>query len=348
MIASTLRFASVAIILSTASLHGQGPGTILWDPANSTYDGKAFTEIAEGVGLTKFGLPGASNPAGAGGGSGGVYLFGFASAVPGEDGPTIQQMELGDSDLKAGTRLVLEFTKAEEDRISFAAMLADASQPGNVGVRVLSPTRFQVTATIVDPVLSETNDPDDLDAAFGLIVQASQGDNELFNFRGTTFITDMVWTDLEPLALSELPQLSDPADIGGFTTGLAARGVSASGGTASFSAFIPEALFAAGREHGVDVTGDNCLGYRSYVELTGSDDGFFKLNVPDDEPQAYEAFDVDGDGNADPMWSYRITNSQWSRQSLMFGKIEAESDPDSPTVVETDAWGRVKESVSSH
>jgi hypothetical protein len=96
------------------------------------------------------------------------------------------------------------------------------------------------------------------------------------------------------------------------------------------------------------VTGDNCLGYRSYVELTGSDDGFFKLNVPDDEPQAYEAFDVDGDGNADPMWSYRITNSPWSRQSLMFGKIEAESDPDSPTVVETDAWGRVKESVSSH
>ena len=63
---------------------------------------------------------------------------------------------------------------------------------------------------------------------------------------------------------------------------------------------------------------------------------------------AYETFDVDGDGNADPMWSYRITNSQWSRQSLMFGKIEAESDPDSPTVVEADAWGRVKESVSSH
>ena len=104
MIVSILRFASVIIALSAASLHGQGPGTIVWDPANSTYDGKAFTEIAEGVGLTKFGLPGASNPAGAGGGSAGVYLFGFASAVPGEDGPTIQQMELGSSDLKAGTR----------------------------------------------------------------------------------------------------------------------------------------------------------------------------------------------------------------------------------------------------
>ena len=78
MIVSILRFASVIIALSAASLHGQGPGTIVWDPANSTYDGKAFTEIAEGVGLTKFGLPGASNPAGAGGGSAGVACGGAA------------------------------------------------------------------------------------------------------------------------------------------------------------------------------------------------------------------------------------------------------------------------------
>jgi hypothetical protein len=336
-----LRGACVWLVLFAATVSAQGPGSIVWRPSNSTYDGRKFTEIADGVGLAKFGLPGSSNPAGAGAGTGPVYLFGFATQVPDAEGPTIEQMELGGSDLQAGTKLVLQFDKAEQDHISFVAMLADASQPGNVGVRVLSPTRFQVTATIVDPILSETNEPDDLDAAFGLIVQVAKGADELYNFRGTTFITDMVWTDLEPLNLSELPQLRDPADISGFTTGLAARGVSASGGQANFTAFIPESLFAAARQHGVDVTGDNCLGYRSYVELTGSDDGFFKLNVPADEAQANEAFDVDGDGEGDPMWSYRITNSEWSRQSLMFGKIAA--DPTSPTAVEMRSWGRLKE-----
>jgi hypothetical protein len=154
----------------------------------------------------------------------------------------------------------------------------------------------------------------------------------------------MVWTDLEPLVLSELPQLSDPSNIGGFTAGLAVRGVSASGGSANFTAFIPEALFAAARQHGVDVTGDNCLGYRSFVELTGSDDGFFQLNVPPDSAQPNVAFDVDGDGSDDPMWSYRITNSQWSRQSLMFGKIESETEI--PTAVTSDSWGEVKETAT--
>lgn len=332
-------------VLLTCAAQAQGPGSIQWDPASSTYDGTAFTRVSDGVGLAKFGLPGSDNPAGAGFGAQGVYFFGFATEVPDDGTPSIDQMELGGSDLTAGTRLVLEFTKAEEDHISFVAMLADASEPGNVGVKVLSPTRFQVTATIVDPVLSETNNPDDLNAAFGLIVQATQGPAELFNFRGTTFVTDMVWTDLEPLALSELPQLSDPSDIGGFTTGLAARGVSASGGTASFTAFIPEALFALARDNGVDVTGENCLGYRSYVELTGSEDGFFKLNTPPDAPQEYAAFDVDGDGAADPMWNYRITNSQWSRQALMFGKVDV-ADPDSPTAVPELGWGRLKSNTS--
>ncbi len=346
MIRTAFHFTCLSLAFILTAAHAQNPGSITWDPKGSTHDGKPFVEVADGVGLTKLGLPGSSNPAGAGGGSSGVYLFGFASAVPGADGPTIQQMELGGSDLKAGTRLVLEFTKAEEDLISFVAMMADASEPGNIGVRVLSPTRFQITATIVDPVLSESNNPDNLEAAFGLIVQASQGATELFNFRGTTFVTDMVWTDLEPLALNELPQLSDPADFGGFTTGLAAKGVSASGGTASFSAFIPEALFVAAREYGVDVTGENCLGYRSYVELTGSEDGFHKLNVPADQPQPAPTFDVDGDGEADPMWSYRITNSQWSRQALMFGKID--SDPNSPTAIGQHTWGRLKESLSGN
>lgn len=336
-----LKAAAVAALLTTSTT-AQGPGTIAWDPAASTHDGTAFIELAPGVGVTSFGLPGPTNPAGAGVGVAGAFVFGFATAVPGEDGPTIEQMELGGSPLAAGTQLQLEFTKAAEDEISFVAMLADASEPGAIGVRVLSPTRFQVRAMVVDPVRSETNDPDATDAAFGLIVQVAPA-TQPFSFLGTTFVTDMLWTDLEPLDLSELPQLADAASIGGFTVGLAARGVSASGGTASFTAFMPEALFVAAREHGVDVTGASCLGYRTYVELTGSDDGFHKLNDPDDQPQAYEAFDVDGDGAADAMWSFRITNSDWSRQALMFGKVEA---PESPTVVRDNSWGRVKEATA--
>ena len=336
---------ALLIMMLATAVHAQGPGSIVWDPDDSSYNGKKFTELSPGIGITSFGLPGPSNPVGAGADAGGVFLFGFATAVPGEDGPTLEQMELGGSDLRAGTELVLEFTKAAEDRISFVALLADATEAGSVGVRVLSDTRFQIAATVVNPVLSESNNPDELDAAFGLIVQVTQGPAELFNFRGTTFVTDMVWTDLEPLALSELPQLSDPADIGGFTTGLAARGVSASGGTANFTAFIPEALFSLARDNGVDVSGDNCLGYRSYVELTGSDDGFHKLTVPADQPQAQPAFDVDGDGVADPMWNYRITNSEWSRQALMFGKID--SDPTSPTAVDAGAWGWIKRAATT-
>jgi hypothetical protein len=52
----------------------------------------------------------------------------------------------------------------------------------------------------------------------------------------------------------------------------------------TFTAFIPQRFFAAGRAYGVDVSGANCLGYRTFVELTGSDDGFTKLNSPDDQP----------------------------------------------------------------
>lgn len=48
------------------------------------------------------------------------------------------------------------------------------------------------------------------------------------------------------------------------------------------TAFIPQRLFAAGRAYGVDVSGANCLGSRTFVELTGADDGFTKLNSPDD------------------------------------------------------------------
>lgn len=333
--------AAAALLLAACPAQTQSLGHIVWVPTASTFDGTPFIEVSAGVGLTKLGLPGPVNPAGAGQDVDGVYGFGFATAVPGPDGPTLDQLELEQSPLAAGTRLVLAFDKAADEHVSFVAMLADASQPGNIGVRLLSPTRFEVHATVVDPVASESNNPDALEAAFGLIVQTTQAPEAAFDFRGTVFVTDMVWLDLDALSLAELPQSAEAGDMAGFVVGLAARGVSLTqAAPVAFTAYIPEALFAAGRAHGIDVDGANCLGYRTYVELTGSDDGFDKLNVPTDQPQANAAFDVDGDGNADLVWGFRIRNSQWSRQALMFGRVE--SDIGVPTASPEPTWGEVK------
>ena len=324
------------------SVAAQGPGSIVWIPGSSTYDGNSFSQVSTGVGLTSFGLPGPTNPAGAGFSLDGFYAFGFATAVPGDGGPELSQMDLSQSPLAAGTELVLAFDKAADDHISFVALLADASQPDGIGVRVLSPTRFEVRAIIVDPVPSATNNPDQVTAAFGLIVQTTDAPEESFNFRGTTFVTDMLWVDLEPLALTELPQLDEGADGSGFAVGLAGQGVSlAEENPVTFTAFIPERLFAAGRAHGADVSGANCLGYRTFVELTGSDDGFTKLNSRDDQPAIEPAFDTDGDGDADAMWGFQIRNSQWSRQALMFGRL-ADDEP-IPTSVSASSWAEVKD-----
>ena len=103
------------------------------------------------------------------------------------------------------------------------------------------------------------------------------------------------------------------------------KGISAS--TATFHAFIPERLFAAGRANGVDVTGENCLGYRTYVQLTGSTNGFFKLNSPPSAAFADANFDSDGDGTPDAIWRFKIANSTWSRQVMGFGKAESASAP---------------------
>lgn len=332
---------AVFLLVGWSQIQAQGPGNIVWIPAASTYDGKAFTQVAEGVGVTSFGLPGPTNPAGAGLSLDGFYAFGFATAAPGPAGPELSQMDLSQSPLKAGTQLVLAFDKGANDHISFVALLADATEPGSMGVKVLSPTRFEVRARVADPVPSESNNPDQVGAAFGFIVQTTMAPEESFNFRGTTFVTDMLWVDLEPLALTELPQLGEATDISGFVVGLAAQGVSLSeANPVTFTAYIPERLFEAGRAHGVEVDGANCLGYRTYVELTGSEDGFFKLNTPDDQPVVDPSFDVDGDGSGDALWAFRIRNSQWSRQSLMFGRVEEQEVIPTPTPAST--WGQVK------
>ncbi|MFH1569934.1 MAG: hypothetical protein ABIL09_18215 [Gemmatimonadota bacterium] len=328
---------------AVASL-AQGPGTITWQPGSSTYDGKAFVELQPGIGATQLGFPGATNPAGAGLNLGPAYAFGFATGIPGADGPTMAQTDLGASPLKAGTRLVLRFSKAANDHVSFVAMLADASDLGNIGVKVLSPTELEVRATIVDPIASEHNSPDAITASFGLIMQTTDSPDETFNFRGTTFVTNMHWLDLEPLALTELPQLSPDVDIAGFAAGIAARGVSSVvGNRGDFTAYMPEALFAFARANGVEVTGEECLGYRAYVELTGGEEGFLRLNDPPSLPEDDANFDVDGDGAPDPMWRFRISNSQWSRQPILFGTVQ--ESPPVPTAVGEASWGDLKGAV---
>ena len=297
------------------------PGQIVWDPANSTYDGKSFVPVPlqAGVGAVAAGMPSASNPVGAGMNLMGVYAFGFFSAIPNPQNLAIADTDLSASPLVAGTDLVLRFNKGETDHVSFIGMVADASDLSVTGYKLLSPTVFEIRARVANPVLSEHNNPDAIDAAFGLIIATTPVPLGAFNFQGTVFATDMHWLDLEAPNLGDLPQTGE--DVGGMVAAIAAKGVSESGGTASFTAFMPEAFFQFARDHGVDVTGGDCLGYRSYVALTGSDEGFFKLNDPEDMPFADANFDIDGDDQADDMWRYRITNSTWSRQALQFGLI---------------------------
>jgi len=313
--------------------------TFVWKPASSTYGGTAFVELQPGIGSLMAGLPSATNPVGAGVEVEGVYAFGFANAIPGATGPTMDQTDLGESALVAGTDLVLQFTKPDSVHISFIAMVGDASDPAKIGYKQLSPTEIEIRATIADPVLSETNNPDALDAAFGLIVFTTPTLTEAFNMRGTVFVTDIHWQDMEPPDFSDLPQGDE--NIEGMAAGIAARGISVTNGSgaANFTAFMPEDFFQFARDNGVDVTGGDCLGYRAFVELTGSDEGFFKLNDPSDEPFVDSGFDADGNGESDEMWRFRITNATWSRQVLSFGKVEAEVEPALAT--DFDANGRV-------
>lgn len=316
-----LRF--VLCVFIVFMMVGRSHADVVWVPGSSTYDGKTFVSLQAGVGAPAFGFPSASNPAGMVIAASGIYAFGFANAIPESSGPTLAQTDLSASPLKAGTELVLRFSKASTEHISFIAMVADASDLSNIGFKLISDIEFEVRAKIVDPVLSETNNPDNLSAAFGLIVQTTPSLDEAFNVRGTVFVTDMHWLDLEPPAFDELPQNTD--DVQGMAAGLAAQGISSvlNEGAANFTAFMPEDFFEFARANGVEVTGADCLGYRAFVDLTGSEDGFFKLNDPSDQPVLDENFDINGDGQADGMWRFRITNSTWSRQVLSFGKIES-------------------------
>ncbi|MBT4161384.1 MAG: hypothetical protein HOC70_16030 [Gammaproteobacteria bacterium] len=289
---------------------------IVWNPGLSTHNGIAFVEVQAGVGAVEMAQPGPTNPAGVGQTNGSSYGFGFATTS--STSPSVADTNLAGTDLDAGTNLVLVFDKASTDQVSMIAMMADASTPADIGFRQLSSTQIEVRAKVVDPVLSESNNPDSVGAAFGMVIQLIDSAVDL-DLKGTVFVSDMHYQDLSPPSLPDLPQSSD--EVEGMAAGLAAKGISSitNAGAATFMAFMQESFFELARENGVDVTGESCLGYRSYVELTGSDDGFERLNSPIDQTTTLANFDTNGDGSLDEIWLYRITNSEWSEQVLAFG-----------------------------
>ena len=294
---------------------------LAWLPTQSTRDGVPFTAL----GTVLPAPPGAINPVGLGQSSSGTYRFGFFNRLPANPAaPTVAEADLTGSPLAAGTQLVLKFSKRTNDHVSFVAMTADAAVLSDVGYSVnASGNELTVRARVVDPVASESNNPDTVGAAFGLLVRLAPTATGPENFRGTVFVTDMLYHDVEPPGPSEAAQTS--TNYIGQMVSLAAKGISAN--TATFHAFIPERLFAAGRANGVDVTGENCLGYRTYVQLTGSTNGFFKLNSPPSTAFADANFDSDGDGTPDAIWRFKIASSTWSRQVMGFGKAESANPP---------------------
>jgi sugar lactone lactonase YvrE len=289
---------------------------LAWLPTQSTRDEVPF----QALGTVFAAPPGATNPVGLGLSASGTYRFGFFNRLPANPAaPTVAEADLTGSPLAAGTQLVLKFSKRTNDHVSFVAMTADAGVLSDVGYAVNpSGNELTVRARVVNPVASESNNPDTVGAAFGLLVQLAPTPTGPENFRGTVFVTDMLYHDVEPPGPGDAAQTS--TNYIGQMVSLAAKGISAS--TATFHAFIPERLFAAGRSNGVDVTGENCLGYRTYLQLTGSSNGFFKLNSPTTSAFADANFDSDGDGSADAIWRYKIANSTWSRQVIGFGKAQ--------------------------
>ena len=301
-------------------------GQVEWLPTSSSYDGTSFVQITNGVGALSLGLPSPTNPFGASIQlDQNLYAFGFATATIGSTGPTMSQTNLGSSALVAGTKLLLRFSKAANQEISFIAMIADASTLTNIGLKIISPTVFEVKATIVDPIISETNNPDNISSAFGMVIQATTTPDSVLNFKGTVFVTNMHYLDIDPPELSDLPQTSDT--LAGFVTGITAHGITTASDTtkADFYAYIPEALFKFARDNGVNITGATCDGYRSFEDLATAQapNGFFKLNDPDSVAFADANFDIDGDTNPDSIWRYKIHNEKWSIQKVAFGQMSS-------------------------
>lgn len=291
--------ALIAISLTSTSAFA----AITWEPANSTYNGTAFAAVSypgvpAGVGMTTSGVPayGASFASPDGKGS----VFGFINAIPTGPGlPTIAQTDLGSTVLVGGTSLILEFAKAETDRVNYVALVANGQD--NLSYEHLSTTRFRIHATIVDPVVSASGDTQ---AAFGLYIDTQAGDS--FDYKGTVFVTDMHFLDI-----------GAPSGAISGVAGISADGVN--GTEVHFFAYMPQAVLTK-----FGITDPNqCQGYSDGQQVPA---GFTNYG-----PTTTMGFNFDGDDTTqDSVLKLGIVKSDWSKHDIQFGVKQ--SDVTAPKV----------------
>jgi hypothetical protein len=282
----------IALLLAPAAL---AAGPIAWSPADSTYGaGTAFvaTPGVPGVGATQ---PGPNMAYGAGFWTdwNGVYVMGFANAVPSGSGmPSLEQTDLAATALPAGTPLTLVFTKAAGQHVNSIAILGDPDAAVSVTPAdpdaLTAATQFTVQASVIDPVASRSGDAG---AAFGLMVDCS--DVAARDFQGSLFVTNMHWMDIDA-----------PDFSGSGLAGLKAHG--AVGSLITFDGiFTPAFLASMGIADPNDVHG-----YVGMIPVAGwSGSTFTVLGV--------------GDGSLWPAgsWKYRIANANWCTHDILFGSL---------------------------
>ena len=287
----------LALLTAPAAL-AVGASPITWSPGASTYGASATAFMPapppapSGVGTT---LPGPSMVYGAGfwDGVNEVYAMGFINAVPmSQSLPALAQTELAGGPLAAGTPLALTFEKAAGQKIDSVAILGDPDalvsiEPADPATLTAS-TTVTVHATVTDPVASQSGDAG---AAFGLIVDCSS--DPARDFRGSLFVTDMHWLDIDPPTFN--------------ATGLAGLSAHGQNGVqATFDGIFAPAFLAA-----MGVADPNQVqGYVDVTAVTGWTGASFTVMGA-------------GDGSLWPSgcWKYRLANSTWSTHNILFGRM---------------------------
>lgn len=298
-----------SIAFGTTLLFAANAGAdIKWLPTSSNYGGTNFvnTGMPDGMGATSL-PPGPGVAYGAGFNSNGVFTFGFVGTMVMSQ-PTFAQTELGSTVLTAGTVLGLEFEKAAADKINYVAMVGDGAQPAKW--EYMDSTHVRVMATIVNPVQSASGD---LSAAFGLLIDYQNV--PALDFKGTLFVTDMHYMDLQP-------PTQQPTGLGG----IAANGTS--GVTANFWGFLPLGFL---KTFGVDLSNpQDCLGYVDSIAVPA---GLSFENKGFDDTLGFLFNDPDNPTNT--VLKARVSSSAWSVHNIQFGKLSGPAPTPVPSVAPT-------------
>ena len=294
---ATLAALVLALLWVVGLAQAGAASPILWDPANSTYNGTSFVAVGSpappGTGRTQDG-----SAYGGGGDSGGVEGFGF-TAGPIFGPPTMAQTELTGTALPAGTQLLLHFTKPAGLKVNYIAILADPNAKVSVNtgssVSLTDATAFWVIATIPDPVKSAGGD---VSAAFGLTLDYTA--DPARDYDAALFVTDMHFLDVQPPTLSVTGR-----------AGLSANGFA--GIKATFDGIFSGALLTR-------------LGATNPALVAGHID-----TGPIFPGSTTATFGYRGMGS-DTLWDaglhkFRITNSSWSAHNVLWGRLAKPGKP---------------------